>query len=1310
MGECTERCEVGNPTNVATGNKLQVEADIEALEPDGLAFTRYYNSSPLVVTSRMGPGWRHTFDRQLMFAGNPSTTSTTPITASILRADGRIARFNVSSEGVFPAYLDMTEKLVFQADGTWLFTTEDDTTETYLAPSVSTGGFYASKLDKIRFRSGIIQTLTYDLTGRPIFVEDNFGHALELLYDGNGHLNKVSRVYQPGDPEASTSHYVEYFYDGNGILSSVQYPGVNEATSLAPTRGYDYVPITSPNGISHQYLSAIRDETTGQVRSRWEYDGQGRVIKAAKTSGELEVFNFDYTSNGTTVTSTNGTATTTDTYNFEAIQGVPRLASYAGAKSVTTTRDPFTGRTTSRTEGASQTVLEHDAGGRVTRKTEAANTPRARTTRLTWHPTLDVPTEVKEYANGTGSGTPVRVETFALDTVRNNGAVLARTEQEPSSGISRTWTISRTPYGRPLIVDGPASYSDISRYAYYSCFTGYECGRLKSYTNERGKITNYSNYNVHGLPRTIVDPNGLTTQIGYDLRGRIISRTEGTETTTFSYWPNGLLKRVVLPDGAWTERSYNAAHWLTQIADQSGNKIVIGRDARGNPTQESYKNADEIVWLTRNRAYDVHSRLTGEQSATKPNGLTSYNYGTDGKLDTVTAPLGRGVDYGYDELDRITSLVSPVSGSSLTSIQYDLADRVTAVTDPNGSTTAYQYDGFGALTQLASPDTGTTTYSYTAVDGRLATSTDARGVTTTYQFDSMGRPTAQSWSGTGQNIQFFYDAAGVNGINQLTSTKVNSTTDLSWVYDLNGRVTTRTSQVGSLSLPLQYGYSSGRLTSMTTPAQQAVTYEYPAGSGGKPRIVKVNGTSILSGASYYPYGPVLTWTWANAQTELRARNSDGLPSAIGGTAGTGVTLGYDDALRINNQTVGDNSAASWSYGYDTKDQLTSAVPGAGAALGWTYDLNGNRSSQSGATPSSYGYSTGTNRLSSLDGVSIVTDAVGNITNDGNGTTFVYGPRNRMTSSTNAQGTTTYSYNALGERVKKSGPAGTIVFAYDEEGHLIGEYTSAGAMLQEIVWFDGLPVASLRPAASGGGIEIFNISSDHLGTPRIIRRATDGVVVWRWDSDPFGNGSPNENPSGVGTFAFNLRFPGQYADAETGLNYNYFRDYNPKTGRYTQSDLIGLRGGLNTYYYGNNSPTMAVDPTGENPLLLAVLGRAAGAALIDVASQAVGNLWEGCNLFVVDNYDWTSVGIAAGLGSVLPGLLTTRAALAESRSATVVLTEQLHNARTANRVAKVARSLKAHEVLREDLRAAYLGTFAFLQVEKTIFPRKCSCKN
>jgi RHS repeat-associated protein len=110
-------------------------------------------------------------------------------------------------------------------------------------------------------------------------------------------------------------------------------------------------------------------------------------------------------------------------------------------------------------------------------------------------------------------------------------------------------------------------------------------------------------------------------------------------------------------------------------------------------------------------------------------------------------------------------------------------------------------------------------------------------------------------------------------------------------------------------------------------------------------------------------------------------------------------------------------------------------------------------------------------------------------------------------------------------------------------------------------------------------DIFYIYADHLNTPRVITNNV-GQPVWRWDNvDPFGANAPNENPGGLGTFTCNLRFPGQYFDRETGLHYNYFRDYDPSIGRYIQSDRIGLGGGLNTYAYVAGNPLSYADPTG-----------------------------------------------------------------------------------------------------------------------------------
>ena len=122
---------------------------------------------------------------------------------------------------------------------------------------------------------------------------------------------------------------------------------------------------------------------------------------------------------------------------------------------------------------------------------------------------------------------------------------------------------------------------------------------------------------------------------------------------------------------------------------------------------------------------------------------------------------------------------------------------------------------------------------------------------------------------------------------------------------------------------------------------------------------------------------------------------------------------------------------------------------------------------------------------------------------------------------------------------------------------------------------------LSLATSLAGADILYVHTDHLGTPRL---ATDemGTVVWRNlpTTEPFGNSPVEEDPDGDATLTtLNPRFPGQYADKETNLNYNYFRDYDPSTGRYVQSDPIGLRGGINTYAYGGGSPLTNIDEDG-----------------------------------------------------------------------------------------------------------------------------------
>ena len=117
-------------------------------------------------------------------------------------------------------------------------------------------------------------------------------------------------------------------------------------------------------------------------------------------------------------------------------------------------------------------------------------------------------------------------------------------------------------------------------------------------------------------------------------------------------------------------------------------------------------------------------------------------------------------------------------------------------------------------------------------------------------------------------------------------------------------------------------------------------------------------------------------------------------------------------------------------------------------------------------------------------------------------------------------------------------------------------------------------------AATAEMKLYYVHNDHLNTPQLLTDENQNVV-WAVESQtPFGEVVVNEDPDGDGErVVFNVRFPGQYFDEETGLSYNYYRTYDPSLGRYVQSDPIGLDDGPNTYAYVGNNPTNYVDPDG-----------------------------------------------------------------------------------------------------------------------------------
>jgi RHS repeat-associated protein len=215
----------------------------------------------------------------------------------------------------------------------------------------------------------------------------------------------------------------------------------------------------------------------------------------------------------------------------------------------------------------------------------------------------------------------------------------------------------------------------------------------------------------------------------------------------------------------------------------------------------------------------------------------------------------------------------------------------------------------------------------------------------------------------------------------------------------------------------------------------------------------------------------------------------------------------------------------------------------------------------------------------------------------------------------------YNYNAGGQRVSKTVDGVTTFFIYQQNGLLLAELDSNGNTLVDYIYLEGKPVVQVRSRDSEFE-ETAYIHTDHIGSSKAATNQS-GEVIWQIKTTPFG-----EVYSEAGTLSQYQRFPGQYADQESDYSYNYFRDYDPSTGRYIQSDPIGLGGGLNTFAYVYNNPLVYVDPTGEVGLL-----GSSGGAVLGAGSSLIGSVATGGWDALSNPETWAVAGASGLVGGV-----------------------------------------------------------------------------
>ncbi|UTW11525.1 RHS repeat-associated core domain-containing protein [Marinobacterium rhizophilum] len=804
----------------------------------------------------------------------------------------------------------------------------------------------------------------------------------------------------------------------------------------------------------------------------------------------------------------------------------------------------------------------------------------------------------------------------------DNQIDLVRIRRKGASGYETLAQLSYNSQHRPLTYVDSAGQR--THYEYNSA------GQLTRVINPLGHVTQYE-YADQGYLTGVIDPNGnRVVSFSHDALGRIVSETNAAGYR-LEYRYDALDRRIqtLYPDGS------------SEYVDWDRLDLVAREDRYGNVTSYAYDAVQNLLSeIDPSGHQKAHGYFANGALASSVDGLgnlSSVERDVQRRITRTVRADGSDQRRGFDSNGRVVVETDALGGE--TDFGYAVDNRLASVTDPNGNMTLYRFDRYtGELVEQRSPDTGITAYRYDSA-GNLIGQTDANGQTTVYDYDALNRVTRIAYA-DGQTVEYHYDT-GPNGIGRLAEVREEAVTT-ALAYDVGGNLVSKT-QISpqGMELGVRFSYNdANQLAQVIYPSGAVVDYVYDQNrlSG-----IWVNGQPVLDNIRYAAFGAIEGWLWGSGQESRRSYDANGrlerfdagsdvrqlAYDKVGNIVATqggnlDQSYGYDALGRLStalsadfdlgyeydpngNRTVARSDNVTRYYSLDpASNRLVAAGDSSyiyddnGNVLhdgrhGYQYDARNRLATVDAGFIGHYQYNAFGQRVYKLGHQSYRLTA--DLNGDGRVTPadlhelkgYIRAGQSPLQADLNQDGKVDRHDNAciatqIGDEKDDPGRPkdcrlGNWIDVTTETRfvyagpQLLGEYDIGGFARQEIVWMGAMPVALLLDG------EIYFIHTNQLNAPATVTDS-QGAVVWRWEPRPFGDSLADEDPDGDGErLTFNLRFPGQYFDAETGLYYNYYRNYDPAMGRYMESDPIGLLGGLNGYSYVDANPLIRFDSLG-----------------------------------------------------------------------------------------------------------------------------------